>query len=313
MKPLFQRVRDILWSCLLCAFAMPLAQAQDAYPVKPIELEASFRPGGGTGKLLPQPIIVSNRAGAGGSIGLSYVANSAPDGYHMAMVFPELLTISLLGIHTVSHKDFAPIARFTSDPSSITVRADAPWQTLEEFIAYAKANPGKLSTSNAGIGTVPHLAAELLGKALDTSFNHVPYQGSAPAIMAILGEQVDFTTVAHGELREHVVSGKLRTLAVIGEERLPGLDAPTLREQGIDLVSDLWRGIVVPKNTPPAVLAVLRDVAAKVMQDPQFIAVLEKQNLTLAYLDADAFSAQLDAQSKAYQELFKTLDLQIQR
>lgn len=310
---------------LICAAAMavalaPAAHASD-YPAKPIELVVAFQAGGGTDSMarafaeaarphLPQPIIVTNKAGASGAIGLSYVANGTPDGYKAAMVFAELLAIPLMQISKVSYHDFQPIARFTSDPSSITVRADSPWKTVEEFVAYAKANPGKVTVSNAGNGSIPHLAAASLGEKVGTTFSQIPYPGSAPAILGLVGGQVDATFVAYGELKSHVESGKLRTLAVMGDKRLPGLEGvPTAREKGIDLTSYVWRGVAVAKGTPPALVSRLREVAAKVANDPAFRDTLAKQNLTFSYADSAEFRAQMEAQSAVYEKLIPTLKL----
>ncbi|GAB2491293.1 tripartite tricarboxylate transporter substrate binding protein [Comamonas humi] len=296
-------------------------QAADPYPAKPIELVVAFQAGGGTDSMarafaeaarhhLSQPIIVTNKPGASGSIGLSYVANSPPDGYRAAMVFAELLAIPLMNISKVSYEDFQPIARFTSDPSSITVRADSPWKTVEEFLAYAKANPGKVTVSNAGNGSIPQLAAASLGDKMGVTFSHVPYQGSAPAILGLVGGQVDATFVAYGELKAHVESGKLRTLAVMGDKRLPGLDnVPTLKEKGIDLTSYVWRGIAVAKGTPPEIVNKLREAAVKVAAEPAFKDTLAKQNLTFSYADSQEFRNQMAAQSAVYQKLIPTLKL----
>lgn len=316
-------MKTILPLALLGSVALtsPVIQAETSYPSRPIELVVSFQPGGGTDSMarafaeaarpyLSQPIIVSNKAGASGSIGLSYVATGAPDGYKMTMVFAELLTIPLMGISKVSYEDFQPIARFTSDPSSITVRADSPWKTVEEFLGYSKANPGKVTVANAGNGSMPHLAAASLGDKLGITFNHVPYLGSSPAILGLVGGQVDATTVAYGELKAHVESGKLRTLAVMADKRLPGLpNVPTLKERSINMTSNVWRGVAVAKGTPQEIVDKLRDVASKVAAEPTFKETLQKQNLTYSYADASEFQAAMAAQSEVYKKLIPALKL----
>ena len=153
-----------------------------------------------------------------------------------------------MGIGKVTVGDFQPIARFTDDPSSITVRADAPWRTAQEFIQYAKANPGKVTFSNAGNGTIPHVAAGAFAETIGAQLEHIPYNGSAPAIMGLLAGDVQATTVAYAELRQYVESGKLRTLAVMSEKRVAGLDAPTLKELGHDLQFSVWRGLGLPRT-----------------------------------------------------------------
>ncbi|MET0210376.1 MAG: tripartite tricarboxylate transporter substrate binding protein, partial [Burkholderiaceae bacterium] len=185
----------------LCAGSAATVLAADPYPSHPMELTVAYQPGGGSDNtaraiaeaarpLLPQPTVVVNKPGASGSIGWSYVANAPADGYKLVLMTPEMLVVPLMGIGKTTVDDFTPVARFTDDPSSITVRVDAPWKTIEEFMAYAKANPTKVAISNAGNGTIPHMAAAALGDKLGTTFTHVPYQGSAPAIMGLLAGDV---------------------------------------------------------------------------------------------------------------------------
>ncbi|WP_454744088.1 tripartite tricarboxylate transporter substrate binding protein [Cupriavidus necator] len=306
-----------------CAAASGIqsALAAEAYPVRPIELMVAYQAGGGTDNmarsiadaarnLLPQPIVVVNKPGASGSIGWAYVANGQPDGYRVAMITPELLVVPLLGIGKTTHHDFQPVARFTDDPSSITVRADAPWKTIEEFLAYAKSNPGKATVSNAGSGTIPHIAAAALGDKAKATFNHVPYQGSAPAIMGLLSGDVDATTVAYAELRQHVEAGKLKTLAVMADKRVATLpNAPTFKEKGLDLQYSVWRGIALPKSAPPEVVAKLRETAKKVAENPAFKETVQKQNLTMAYADMPDFSAAINRQSDNFKKLMPSLKL----
>ncbi|MBP0639344.1 tripartite tricarboxylate transporter substrate binding protein [Cupriavidus sp. AcVe19-6a] len=309
-----------LGACMVSS-TMHAALAADPYPVRPIELMVAYQAGGGTDNmarsiadaarnLLPQPIVVVNKPGASGSIGWAYVANGQPDGYRVAMITPELLVVPLMGIGKTTPQDFQPVARFTDDPSSITVRADAPWKSVEEFLAYAKANPGKATISNAGSGTIPHIAAAALGEKARATFNHVPYQGSAPAIMGLLSGDVDATAVAYAELRQHVEAGKLRTLAVMADKRVATLpNVPTFKERGMDLQYSVWRGIALPKSAPPDVVAKLREAAKKIAETPSFKETVQKQNLTMAYADMPEFSAAIVKQSDNFKKLMPTLKL----
>ncbi|KAG1443788.1 hypothetical protein G6F57_017994 [Rhizopus arrhizus] len=177
--------------------AQSAAHAAD-YPTRSMELVVAYQPGGGSDNtaraiaeavrppLLAQPTVVINKPGASGSIGWAYVANAQPDGYKLVLMTPEMLVVPLMGIGKTTVNDFQPIARFTDDPSSVTVRADAPWKTVEEFLEYAKKNPERVAVSNAGIGTVPHMAAAALGAQTGVKFVHAPYHGAAPAIMGLL-------------------------------------------------------------------------------------------------------------------------------
>lgn len=223
---------------------------------------------------------------------------------------PEMLVVPLMGIGKTTIDDFQPIARFTDDPSSITVRADAPWKTIEEFIANAKSKPESVNISNAGNGTIPHIAAAAFGESVGAKFTHVPYQGSAPAILGLLAGDVQATTVAYAELKQHVESGKLRTLAVMAPKRIKGLDAvPTMKERGHDLDFSVWRGIGLPKGAPQAALDKWREIAKKVYEDPAFQATIVKQSLTLSWADTPQFTADIARQNEAFKVLMPKLDL----
>lgn len=279
----------------------------------------SYQPGGGSDNtaraiadaarpLMPQSVVVLNRPGGSGSIGWSYVAGS-DDGYRLILMTPEMLVVPLMGIGKVTVGDFQPIARFTDDPSSITVRADAPWRTAQEFIQYAKANPGKVAFSNAGNGTIPHVAAGAFAEAIGAQLEHIPYNGSAPAIMGLLAGDVQATTVAYAELRQHVESGKLRTLAVMSEKRVAGLDAPTLKELGHDLQFSVWRGLGLPRNAPREAVEKWRAVSMELATSPKFQETMTKQNLTPSYADTPAFIADIERQNQAVKTLMPKLNL----
>ncbi|MES2536920.1 MAG: tripartite tricarboxylate transporter substrate binding protein [Pseudomonadota bacterium] len=298
-----------------------LPAVAQTYPTKPVELVVAFQPGGGVDTMarvfaeaarphLGQSFIVVNKPGASGAIGLSYVANAQPDGYKVAMVFAELLTVQLLGIAKVSHEDFQPIAKFASDPSTLTVRADAPWKTIEEFLAYAKANPAKVTVSNAGNGSISHISAAALGHKTGTQYTHVPYQGSAPAVLGLLSGQVDATTVNYSVLSPHIASGKLRTLASMSDKRYASLaKVPTLKERGVDLSVDVWRGIAVAKGTPKEIVDTLRQLSSKVARDPKLLDTLQKQNLTFAYEDGDEFARTMARESERFRQIIPELGI----
>ncbi len=312
-------LRTLLMSALLGS--LTAAFAADPYPAKSMELVVAYAPGGGSDNTaraiaeaakahFPQPIVVMNRPGASGSIGWAYVVGGTPDGYKLSLMNPEMMAVPLMGIGKTTIDDFQPIARFTDDPSSVTVRADAPWKTIEEFIAYAKANPGKVAISNAGNGTIPHIAAAAFGEKVGAQFNHIPYQGSSPAIMGLLAGDVQVTTVAYAELKQHVESGKLRTLAVMSAKRVAGLDsAPTLKEKGYDVQFSVWRGIGLPKGAPKEALDKWRDVAKKVYADPTFQNTIVKQSLTLSWADTPEFAADIAAQNEVFKQLMPKLNL----
>ena len=319
MRP--YRLSALAISALSAVSVLSAAQAAD-YPARSMELVVAYQPGGGSDNtaraiaeavrppMLAQPTVVINKPGASGSIGWAYVANAQPDGYKLVLMTPEMLVVPLMGIGKTTVGDFQPVARFTDDPSSVTVRADAPWKTVEEFLADARKNPERIAVSNAGIGTVPHMAAAALGEQTGVKFVHVPYQGSAPAIMGLLGGDVQATTVAYAELQQHVETGKLRTLAVMAPKRLDGLpDVPTMKEKGADLQFSVWRGIGVPKATPAAVVEKWRTAARQVAQSQDFQALMRKQSLTPSYADLPQFTADVARQEEAFKALVPKLNL----
>jgi tripartite-type tricarboxylate transporter receptor subunit TctC len=287
------------------------AHAQADFPNRPIELVVPFQPGGGTDALarsfadasrkhMPQSIIIVNKPGASGSIGWQDVANAKPDGYRLAVITVELATLPHMGIGKISYEDLQPIAQLNADPAAITVRADAPWNTIEEFLAAARKAPGKIGVANAGPGSIWHLAASALEEKTGVKFNHVPFQGAGPGVLALLGGHVDAAAVSPAEVTTYVQSGKLKTLAVMADQRVKGFEkVPTLKERNIDLSIGTWRGIAAPKNTPPAVVAYLKTLAQKASAEPAFRETLDKQNLGFVYADDVTFKAAI-ARDDAY-------------
>ncbi len=305
---------------LCCGMSCQIASAQQ-FPSKQVELVAPVPPGGGTDfvaravaetmrKYFPQPVVVVNKPGAAGSIGLGEVARSKPDGYKLGVIFPDIVWLAELGMGKARKEDFLPLAQFTSDPSSVTVRADAPWNTLEEFLAYAKANPERIRVANSGPGGSHHLAAAAIEDMASVKFTHVPYIGSAPAFLALLGGYVEATVVAPGEMRQHIEAGKLKVLAVMAEGRVKSFEnIPTFKERGYDLVLTAFRGIAAPKGTPQEVVAKLREALKKVGEDAEFKSLIEKQGLTFSYADADALNARMDRDVRMMIPLLKRLKL----
>jgi len=281
------------------------------YPSKPIELVVPASAGGGTDalargfaevmkKYLPQPLVVNDKPGASGVIGMTDVLNARPDGYKVGMIIAELVILPHLGLAKFTYEGFVPVARLNGDPSAITVRADAPWNTIEEFLAAAKAKPGAITMGNSGNGSIWHLAAVGLEDKVGVKFNHVPFQGAAPGVVSLLGGQIDAVAVSPGEVAAHLQGGKLKMLAVMADERVKAFDkVPTLKERGIDLSIGTWRGLALPKGTPAEVVNALREATAKAAKDPALRETLDKLNLGFAYLDAPEFG-QAMARDHAY-------------
>lgn len=307
----------------MCASTLLLSAPVRAadYPTKPIEVVVPYSAGGGTDlvtrafvdtakKYLPKAIGVVNKTGGGGAVGLSEIAMARPDGYKLGTGTVEIAMLPHMGLVQFAADDFAPIARLNAEPAAISVNASAPWNTYEEFMTYAKANPGKVRIGNSGTGAIWHLAAEALSDKTGAKFNHIPYDGANPAVTALLGGHIEAVTVSPAEVVGHVTAGKVKILAVMADQRLPSFDkVPTLKEKGVDLSILTWRGIVVPKKTPQDVQDVLRAAAKKTVEDPAFKDQLAKMNLTHAYLDAPAFKAAIDKDNVFFKTLMTKLGI----
>ena len=279
--------------------------AQD-YPSKPITMIVPFPPGGVADivgrplasvmqKSLKQPIVVVNRTGAGGAVGMAAVAKSAPDGYTI------LMGLSSISIFPVSDRingkeppyelqDFAPIALVTADPTVLVVRADEPYKTVKDFVAAANARPGKINYSSSGVYGTLHVAMEIFANAAGIQLFHVPYQGGGPAVTALLAGQVEASAQGPATVIGHIKGGKMRALASWGTERLKLLpDIPTFKELGYDAEFYIWSGLFAPAATPAPILARLREAVREAANSQDFRAAMDKVQTPVAYLDAPEF------------------------
>lgn len=298
----------------------PAALAQD-YPARPVELIVPYPAGGGTDavarafadslrKHLPQSVVVANKTGAGGAIGLTEVMSARPDGYKLGVGTVEMTMLPHLGTARFTAEDFVPIALLNAEPSAITVHAQAPWRTVEEFLAHAKAYPDKVRVGNSGVGAIWHLAAEQLGRKSGVKFSHVPYAGANPAINDLMGGHIEAVTVSPAEVAQHVAGGKLRLLAVMADQRSKRFpDVPTLKEKGIDVSVSTWRGIVAPKRTPQPVVDTLRSAARKAADEPEFRDALARLDLTHAWADAPAFQKVIERDNAFFKGLMGELGI----
>ena len=292
-----------------------------SFPTHAIELLVPYQPGGGTDGLarafseasrkhISQSIVIVNRPGAGGAIGWNEVINSRPDGYKLAVLTVELLTLPHLGLAKFNYDDFQPIAQLNADPAAITVKADAPWNTIEEFLAAARKSPEGVRVGNSGNGSIWHLAAAALEDKTGTRFGHIPFQGAAPAVLALLGGHIEAVAVSPAEVTTHVQSGKLKVLMVMADKRVKGFDnVPTAKERGIDLSIGTWRGLGAPKNTPPEVMARLREITAKTAAEPLMHGVMDKQNLGYVYTDGAVFKETLAKDNAYFKALIAKLNI----
>ena len=237
-------------------------------------------------RVLGQSIAVENKVGASGMIGAMALASAKPDGYTIGQIPISVTRFSQLGTLAADpRKDFTYIARTSGQTFGIAVPANSPFKTLKDFVAYAKANPGKVSYAHAGVGGATHVGMEEFASVAGIQFNHVPYKGGSEALQGVLGGHVD-ALADSSSWAPHVEAGKLRLLATWGELRTARFkDVPTLRELGYDVVVDAPNGIGAPKGLNPAVAAKLRDAFRQAANSPEFKAVIDKLDAPLLYLD----------------------------
>ena len=300
--------RRPLLAATLAAAALPrTARAQAEFPSRAVTLVVAFPPGGqgdvvarpvaaGLERLWRQPVPVVNRAGASGEIGYASIARAAPDGYALLMALSSLAVIPeaarLFGRQPAYEVDqLAPIALFTADPTFLAVPAAAPWRTLEEFLADARARPGAIPYSSSGNYGSLHLPMAMLTTAARIDLLHVPFQGGGPALTALLSGQVQAMAGGPGPMTPHVRSGALRVLASWGAKRIPGFETvPTLIERGFpEAECYIWSGIFAPAGTPPALRETLRQAFAAVAADPEVQRALAAGGNGLDYRDGAAF------------------------
>jgi tripartite-type tricarboxylate transporter receptor subunit TctC len=271
------------------------ALADDAYPDRPIRVIVSVPAGGGvdtvtrivTDKMrapLGQPLIVENRAGVGGSIAAEAVFKADPDGYTLLASQPSPITTNQLIYKSLNYDpaQLVPVAIMSHVPNVLLVRKDFPANSVQELIAYAKANPGKINYASQGIGTTSHTTAELFQKITHTKLTHVPYKGTAPAINDLLAGNVDIMFNELASSLELSKAGNVRILAVTVKDRVPSVpDIPTMEESGVPgFISDTWHALTAPPKTPDAVVAKLNAAANAAMHDPALLERYQQLSIT---------------------------------
>jgi tripartite-type tricarboxylate transporter receptor subunit TctC len=315
-------------AALAGAAALPLAtvgaaRAQSKYPDRPIRLIIPWAAGGpadagfrimaqSVSKKLGQQVVVENKAGASGIMGALALQEAKPDGYTISQMHMSVLRQPLLNKQLTYNPvtDLTYILQITGFVMGVVVKADAPWKSLPELLAYAKANPGRLNWGTLGIGSTQHLAMERVGMAQGgLSWTHAPYRGTADTLRALLGGEIDFASEASG-WAPMVQSGQLRLLAVFTANRAKRFpDVPTVKELGIDVVVDSPGGLIGPKGMDPAVVAVLADAFRAAAQEPEHLKFLENMDQPLILLDGAAYKASMAKTYEEERELLRRLNL----
>jgi len=317
MSPLKRSVT--LAATLAIALVLGVASAQDVYPSKPITLIVPFPPGGvadivgrpfaeALSRELKTPVIIENKPGAGGGIGMGAVAKAKADGYTLLMALSSISILpeadKVLGRAPLYQLDqFTPIARLTADPTILAVRADSPWKTLQDFVAAARRRPGAITYGSSGNYGTMHVPMEMFAHRADVKLLHVPFTGGGPAVVALLGGQVDALSTGPSTVLQHVKAGKVRVLASWGDHRLASLpDVKTLTESGFDAVFFQWCALFAPAGTPESVLSRLREAARVAAADPRFVNTLATVETPVQYLDAPEMRRFWEADAKTLAE-----------
>lgn len=314
--------RTLLLAGLLVAAGF--THAQGAFPARTITMVVPFPPGGladivarpvaeAMARELGQPVVIENRAGAGGGIGMAHVARSPADGYTVLLslssltVLPEADTI--LGRPPMFQiQALRPIARFTADPTVLAVRADAPWKTVKDFVEDAKKRPGAINYGSSGNYGTMHVPMEILAQNAGLKMTHVPFTGAGPAVVALLGGQIDAVSTGPATVLQHVKGGKLRVLGHWGNGKLVSMpEVPSLKESGFDAEYAQWSGLFVPAGTPDAVVQRLRAAARAAAGDAKVKEVILGAGSPILYQDTPDFERYVQADAQRMAEVVKRI------
>jgi tripartite-type tricarboxylate transporter receptor subunit TctC len=321
------RSRKFEWILALAIFlifpALPHEGiAQEKYPSKPIQFVVGYPAGGTTdlcarplaaaaSKILGQPVVVLNKPGGASAVAMASLKIEKPDGYTIGILpTGAILSQHMRRVPFDSAKDFTPILQYAVYLYGLVVKTDSPWKTFKEFVEYAKANPGKIRYSTAGVGTSQHLVMERLALKEKIKWTHIPFQGGGPAITALLGGHVEASSQTT-EWKKHVEGGTLKVLAVYGEKRMMDFpDVPTLLELGYGIAAPSIISLVGPRGLSPQVVETLHGTFKKAMEDPDFIKVSRQVDQPPLYRGPEELGRHLVEMNEEVGSLIRKLGLQ---
>ena len=313
-------IRRHLMAAAVLASLAPSAMAQ-GYPSKPITLVVPYSPGGVVdasarllgdqlAKALGGSVVIENKPGASGNIGMQQVANAPKDGYMLLISYSanHVGNPAMFAKLPWAQKDFAPIAQLTAATNVIAVHPSIPANNLKDFITYLKANPGKLNYASQGNGSLAHVGTALFEQTTGTDMTHVPYKGSGAAIADVLSGQVQVFITTPPSVMQHVQVGKLKAYAVTGKNRHPGLpNVPTVAEAGMPgFELEAWVGLFAPAGTPPAVIAQLNDATKKALATPEAKSAAEKFGVEIRYADPQGLASLVTRETEYWGNLIRT-------
>lgn len=314
-KAIFCIVTFFLLAMTVSAYAAP------NYPSRAISLIVPYAAGGSSDlsarpfadelkNILNEPVVVVNRPGAGGGIGAAEVSRSKGDGYTILNGSIGNITIVPYTANVgYDYKSFKPVAQITDIPLALAVHADSSINSLEEYVNYAKSNPGKLRYGSPGAGNIQHVT--LAGWAYDNNLDivHTPYEGANPAVAALLGGHVESTFTGLTEVSPHVKSGVVKILAITGDKRIEGLDVPTFKECGYEISGSVWYGILAPVQTPDEIVAILADACKKAYDTEKVQDSWEKLYVYPSFLGPKEFSERIEREAQHHQVVLENLGL----
>jgi tripartite-type tricarboxylate transporter receptor subunit TctC len=313
-----------VWCLGMIGLIPGLAISQEVYPSRPVQIIVPFPPGGvadlvarplaaSLERILKQPMVVVNKTGAGGAVGMQAAAVSKPDGYTVMVALSSISVMpevdKLFGRpQTYKLEDFAPIALLTADPTILVIKKEAPWKNVADFVADAKRRPNEIKYASSGVYGTMHVAMEMFAHAAGIKLRHIPTAGGGPALTALLGGHVDSLSGGPNVSIPHIKAGTLRVLAGWGDKRLAALpDVPTLKELGYDAEFYIWSGFFAPRATPPAAIKVLRKAVRQSVSGSEFKSAMEKMDTPISYLDADEFKKFWDKDARMLAKAIKNI------
>lgn len=315
--------KGVITVLLMAMVALPLATqagAQEKYPKETITIYFGWAPGG-TGDLLLRglaeqmqkdlkvPVVVENKPGGGGVLSWGLLQGAKPDGYTIGYVSNSVILETYKTKGKIDYNNFNPILLLNSTPMAITVHVDSPWKTIGDFLEYTKANPGKARVGNTGMGAIFHIFALSLEKKGGGKFTHVPFKTGADCGTALLGKHIEAVANNPGDLSASLATGKLKLLAMSGTKRDPYFpDVPTLKEKGIDVVMEIWRGVAAPKGTPKERIELLEKAFLKAMAQPRYQDLLKNLMLPNNFQENAEFRRLYFGDAEVLLPILKTLE-----
>jgi len=310
--------RALVCAALFASAASAYAQVTK-WPERPVRIVVPFAPGGGTDivarliaprlhEAFGQPFIVDNRGGAGGTLGGEILARAAPDGYTISLISSSYATTpAMQDLRFDPIRDVAAIGMTNSGPFFITVHPSVKAETLKDFVAVARAQPGKLHYGSSGAGGTPHLAGELLAQMTNTQLVHVPYKGTGPSVLDLLGGRIQFTIANGPSVLSHIKAGKLRAVAVTTEQRVPSApELPTVHELFPGYIVLTWHGMLAPAGTPRSIVSRLHEAMGKILTGAELRKQLESMGTEPALTSPEAFMKRISEEIVLWTKVVKT-------